>query len=115
MASRAAVASPMPFCCGELQQGLSHEAGVLQPTEAAGRLGCAAETAECLVRASRGDPYGGIYGFAGDSQKRPAAPMFQGLWLSMTGSKKLGNIMATAKKADLFVVKELLETGKIKP
>jgi NADPH:quinone reductase-like Zn-dependent oxidoreductase len=41
--------------------------------------------------------------------------IFQGLWLSKTGSKTLGNIMATATKADLLVVKELLETGKIQP
>jgi|SRR5687768_6699876 len=41
--------------------------------------------------------------------------MFQGLWLSKTSSKTLGNVMATAKKADLLVLKELLETGKIMP
>ena len=41
--------------------------------------------------------------------------MFQGFWLSKTGNKTLGHLMATAKKADLLVVKELLETGKIKP
>ena len=33
----------------------------------------------------------------------------------MTSGQKLGNMMATAKKADLLVLKELLETGKIKP
>ena len=174
------------------------------------------ETTECLIRASRGDPHGGIYGFAGDWQKGPSAPwregadrrrlrrsrhvrsaagegvrrrghgslqhperrdraidrrgsrhrlqprglyaqrpalrsdhrcqrvsadlrlracprvewhlrherrggrqilqaVFQGLWLSKTGNKTLGNLMATAKKTDLLVVKELLETARSSP
>jgi NADPH:quinone reductase-like Zn-dependent oxidoreductase len=33
----------------------------------------------------------------------------------MISGKRLSNLMATAKKKDLLVVKELLETGKIEP
>ena len=57
----------------------------------------------------------GTYVMSGGGGTQILQAMFQGLWLSMTSSKKLGNIMATAKKADLLVVKELLETGKIAP
>jgi NADPH:quinone reductase-like Zn-dependent oxidoreductase len=57
----------------------------------------------------------GTYVMTGGGATQILQAMFQGLWLSLTGSKKLGNIMATAKKADLFVLKELLETGRIKP
>lgn len=57
----------------------------------------------------------GTYVMSGGGSTQILQAMFQGLWLSMTSSQKLGNIMATAKKADLLVVKELLETGKITP
>jgi len=42
--------------------------------------------------------------------------MFQGLWISMTGSKKVG-LMGTVKpnKKDLVFMKELLEAGKVVP
>jgi NADPH:quinone reductase-like Zn-dependent oxidoreductase len=57
----------------------------------------------------------GTYVMSGGGGTQILQAMFQGLWLSMTSSKKLGNIMATVRKADLLVVKELLETGKIAP
>jgi NADPH:quinone reductase-like Zn-dependent oxidoreductase len=57
----------------------------------------------------------GTYVMSGGGGRQILQAIFQGLWLSKTGNKTLGNIMATAKKADLLVVKELLETGKIKP
>ena len=57
----------------------------------------------------------GTYVMSGGGGTQILQAIFQGLWLSKTGNKKLGNIMATAKKADLLVVKELLETGKIRP
>jgi NADPH:quinone reductase-like Zn-dependent oxidoreductase len=57
----------------------------------------------------------GTYVMSGGGGSQILQNMFQGFWLSKTGNKTLGNIMATAKKADLLVVKELLETGKIKP
>ena len=47
------------------------------------------------------------------------AQMFQamllGPWISMTGSKKMGALMAKANKKDLVFVKELLEAGKVVP
>jgi NADPH:quinone reductase-like Zn-dependent oxidoreductase len=57
----------------------------------------------------------GTYVMSGGGGTQILQAIFQGLWLSKTGKKTLGNIMATAKKADLLVVKELLESGKIKP
>ncbi|WP_438315528.1 NAD(P)-dependent alcohol dehydrogenase [Sporosarcina sp. FA9] len=45
--------------------------------------------------------------------------MFQSLvlgpFISMTGSKKISNLLQRANQKDLIYVKELLETGKIKP
>jgi NADPH:quinone reductase-like Zn-dependent oxidoreductase len=41
--------------------------------------------------------------------------MLLGAFVSMTSSRRMGNIMAVARKNDLIVLKELLETGKIKP
>jgi NADPH:quinone reductase-like Zn-dependent oxidoreductase len=57
----------------------------------------------------------GTYIMSGGGGTQILQAMFQGLWLSKTGNKTLGNFMATAKKVDLLVVKELLETGKIAP
>jgi NADPH:quinone reductase-like Zn-dependent oxidoreductase len=48
-----------------------------------------------------------------------AAQMFQAMVLgpgiSMTGSKKMGNLLARPNKKDLTFLKELLEAGKVKP
>jgi NADPH:quinone reductase-like Zn-dependent oxidoreductase len=41
--------------------------------------------------------------------------MLLGALVSMTSSRRMGNIMAVARKNDLVVLKELLETGRIKP
>ena len=41
--------------------------------------------------------------------------MFLGPWISMTGSKKMGNLMAQPNKNDLAFMKELLEAGKVVP
>ncbi len=47
------------------------------------------------------------------------AQMFQamllGPWISMTGSKKMGNLLKKSNKEDLVVLKELLEAGKVAP
>ena len=47
------------------------------------------------------------------------AQIFEGLllgpWISMTGSKKMGNLIAKPNTEDLGFVKELLETGKVIP
>jgi len=42
--------------------------------------------------------------------------MLQGPWISMTGSKKMGNMgVAKPNQKDLMIMKELLEAGKVKP
>jgi NADPH:quinone reductase-like Zn-dependent oxidoreductase len=47
------------------------------------------------------------------------AQMFEaillGPWISMTGSKKMGNLLAKPNKKDLAFLKELLATGKVVP
>ena len=57
----------------------------------------------------------GTYVMSGGGGRQILQAIFQGLWLSKTGDKTLGNITATARKADLLIVRELLENGKIKP
>lgn len=57
----------------------------------------------------------GIYVMSGGGGKQVLQAIFQGLWLSMISRKTFGNVMATPKKKDLLVLKELLESGKIKP
>ena len=42
--------------------------------------------------------------------------MLQGPWISITGSKKMGNMgVAKPNQKDLVIMKELLEAGKVKP
>ncbi|WP_052352905.1 zinc-binding dehydrogenase [Neobacillus dielmonensis] len=45
--------------------------------------------------------------------------MFQamtlGPWISMTGKKKIGSFLQRPKQKDLIYMKELLESGKVKP
>lgn len=47
------------------------------------------------------------------------AQLFQALllgpWISMTGSKKMGNLMAKLNQKDLVFMKDLLEAGKVVP
>ena len=41
--------------------------------------------------------------------------MLLGPWISMTGSKKMGNSATKPNKNDLAFMKELLEAGKVVP
>jgi NADPH:quinone reductase-like Zn-dependent oxidoreductase len=41
--------------------------------------------------------------------------MLLGPWISMTGSKKMGNLMAKINQKDLVFMKGLLEAGKVVP
>ena len=42
--------------------------------------------------------------------------MLQGPWISMTGSKKMGNMgVAKPNQNDLVIMKELIERGKVRP
>ncbi len=57
----------------------------------------------------------GIYVMTGGGGAQILQAMFLGPWISMTGSKKMGNLMAKLNKKDLVFLKELLETGKVVP
>ena len=57
----------------------------------------------------------GIYVMTGGSMAQLFQAMLLGPWMSMTGSKKMGNIMARTNQKDLVFLKELLEAGKIVP
>jgi NADPH:quinone reductase-like Zn-dependent oxidoreductase len=41
--------------------------------------------------------------------------MVQGPFISLTGNKKMGNMLQRANQKDLIFMKELLENGKVKP
>jgi NADPH:quinone reductase-like Zn-dependent oxidoreductase len=57
----------------------------------------------------------GIYVVTGGSMAQIFEPMFLGPWVSMTGSKKMGNLSAKPDQKDLVFVKDLLEAGKVVP
>ena len=57
----------------------------------------------------------GIYVMTGGSMAQLFQAMLLGPWMSMTGSKKMGNMMARTNQEDLVFLKELLEAGKIVP
>ena len=57
----------------------------------------------------------GTYVVTGGSKKQTYQAMLLGPWISMTGTKKMGNLMAKPNTQDLGFVKELLEAGKLVP
>jgi NADPH:quinone reductase-like Zn-dependent oxidoreductase len=58
----------------------------------------------------------GIYVQTGGSMAQMSQAMLQGPIISMTGSKKMGNMgVAKPNQKDLMIMKELLEAGKVKP
>lgn len=57
----------------------------------------------------------GIYVMAGGTLTQVFQAMLLGPGLSMIGNKKLTNLAAKPDKKDLVFVKELVETGKVKP
>lgn len=57
----------------------------------------------------------GIFLHVGGSGEQLFQTMIQGPWTSILGSKKIGSILQRANQKDLIYVKELLETGSVKP
>jgi NADPH:quinone reductase-like Zn-dependent oxidoreductase len=57
----------------------------------------------------------GIYVMTGGSGAQLFQAMLQGPWISMTGSKTMGNMLVKPNKNDLVFMKELLEAGKVVP
>ncbi|MCH8289288.1 MAG: NAD(P)-dependent alcohol dehydrogenase [Candidatus Marinimicrobia bacterium] len=57
----------------------------------------------------------GIYVMVGGSMARMFQVLFLRPWISMTGSKKIGLMLANINKKDLVFMKELLEAGKVVP
>jgi NADPH:quinone reductase-like Zn-dependent oxidoreductase len=56
-----------------------------------------------------------VAGGAGNSIGQILAGFVSGWWISMTGSKKVKSFLARIKQEDLAVMKELLQSGKVKP
>jgi NADPH:quinone reductase-like Zn-dependent oxidoreductase len=57
----------------------------------------------------------GTYVMTGGSGAQLSEAMLQGRWISMTGSQKMGNLLAKPNNADLAFTKQLLEAGKVVP
>jgi NADPH:quinone reductase-like Zn-dependent oxidoreductase len=58
---------------------------------------------------------GGRYVMTGGAMAQLSEAIIRGAWISMTGSQKMGNLLAKPNQQDLAFIKELLEAGKIKP
>ncbi len=57
----------------------------------------------------------GIYVMAGGSPAQIFQALLLGPWISMPGTKKMGNLAAKPNKQDLVFVSELLKAGKVVP
>jgi NADPH:quinone reductase-like Zn-dependent oxidoreductase len=57
----------------------------------------------------------GTYVMTGGSGAQMSQAMLQGPWISMTSSKKMGNMLAKPNHQDLVFIQGLLETGKVVP
>ncbi len=57
----------------------------------------------------------GLYVATGGSLAQIFQAMLLGPWISMTGTKKMGNLLARPNQKDLGFMKELIEAGKVKP
>jgi NADPH:quinone reductase-like Zn-dependent oxidoreductase len=57
----------------------------------------------------------GIYVMVGGSGAQLTQAMVLGPWMSLTGSKKMGSFLQRANQKDLVFMKELIESGKVKP
>jgi NADPH:quinone reductase-like Zn-dependent oxidoreductase len=57
----------------------------------------------------------GIYVMTGGSGAQMFQAMLWGPFISMTGKKKLGGLSSKPNRKDLVYIKELVESGKVKP
>ncbi|RHW41620.1 NAD(P)-dependent alcohol dehydrogenase [Neobacillus notoginsengisoli] len=57
----------------------------------------------------------GRFVHVGGSESQMFQTMLLGPWISMTGSRKMSNMLQRANQHDLNVIKNLIEAGKIKP
>lgn len=57
----------------------------------------------------------GIFVHVGGSETQMFQVMVLGPWISMTGNKKMGNMLQRSNQKDLIYMKELLEAGKVRP
>jgi NADPH:quinone reductase-like Zn-dependent oxidoreductase len=57
----------------------------------------------------------GAYVMTGGGGAQILQAMLLGAFVSMTSDRRIGNLLAIARKEDLVALKDLLETGKIKP
>ena len=57
----------------------------------------------------------GTYVMTGGSTAQMFQAMLLGPWISMTGGKKMGNLLKKSNTKDLVCMKELLEAGKVVP
>jgi NADPH:quinone reductase-like Zn-dependent oxidoreductase len=57
----------------------------------------------------------GAYVMTGGGGVQILQAMLLGALISMTSRRRIGNLMAVAKKKDLVMLGEMLETGKVKP
>jgi NADPH:quinone reductase-like Zn-dependent oxidoreductase len=57
----------------------------------------------------------GIFVHVGGSGSQMFQTMFLGPWISLTGSRKMSSFLQRQNQKDLVFMKELLESGKVKP
>jgi NADPH:quinone reductase-like Zn-dependent oxidoreductase len=57
----------------------------------------------------------GTYVMTGGAMAQLSEAMLKGPWISMTGSQKMGNLLAKPCQKDLVFMKELIESGKVVP
>jgi NADPH:quinone reductase-like Zn-dependent oxidoreductase len=57
----------------------------------------------------------GIFVHVGGSGSQMFQAMTVGAWISKTSSKKMGTFLQRANQKDLIIMKELMESGKVKP
>lgn len=57
----------------------------------------------------------GIYVSIGGDGRQMFQSLFLGPWLSMTGSRKIRSLLSQPNQADLNFMRDLLESGKVKP